>query len=69
MDKIDLWVNVLIWTTEKKDGFNQEKIDGYRPIDAIEKFVFENIPVHVLPSITHSYEQVKVANQLGKIIC
>lgn len=45
-------------TSERgKDGFNQEKIDGYRPIDAIEKFVFENIPVHVLPSITHSYEQ------------
>ena len=53
----------------KKDGFNQEKIDGYRPIDAIEKFVFENIPVHVLPSITHSYEQVKVLNQLPSINC
>ena len=53
----------------QKDGFNQEKIDGYRPIDAIEKFVFQNIPVHVLPSITHSYEQVKVLNQMPTISC
>ena len=58
-----------LFEPQKKDGFNQEKIDGYRPIDAIEKFVFENIPVHVLPSITHSYEQVKVENQLAKITC
>ena len=49
------------YLNHKKDGFNQEKIDGYRPIDAIEKFVFNNVAVHALPSITHSYEQVKVS--------
>ena len=38
-------------------GFNQEQVDGMRPIDAMKLFVFDNVPVHIIASLQHSYPQ------------
>ena len=38
-------------------GFNEERVDGMRPIDAMKLFVFDNVPTHIMPSLAHSYPQ------------